>query len=326
MKSNVVPLSARGKKKRVDTIILTAEVWESFERPEFQRNVTVNARLRQIAEELKQTGVFPGILTIGVFDARQWVIDGQHRGEAFKLSGLGECMADVHYLECASMAEMADEFIDLNSAIVRFGADDVLRAMEQGGSAPLRLIRSECPWVGYGNIRRNPSSPLISMSATIRCWSGSSPDVPSNGGGSAKVLAESMSVDSAKSLARFQKLALASWGTDKQYARLWGQLNMTLSMWMFRRLVLRERTTNFTRTIALSDDQYAKCLQALSANSKYLDYLTGRMLNDDHRSPAYDRLRTIMANRLKGENISVGGGKSAMPSPSWASHNGKKVL
>lgn len=304
------PLSS--KKKRVDTIILDRGALKILKRPAFQREVKVNTKVRELAEEIAQTGVFPGILTVGLFDAKQWVIDGQHRIEAYLLSEREEVYADVHYYECASLREMAEIYTELNQSLVRFGPDDILRAAEEG-SAALKLIRQKCPFVGYGQVRRGESSPLLSMSATLRCWHASLAEVPSSSGLRAADLATSLTVDSAERLCQFLVMGVKAWGRDAQYVRLWGALNLSLCMWLFNRTVFSEKRT--ARTTQITAEQFRVGLMALSANSVYLDYLVGRQLNDDHRSAAYDRIKTLIVRRLQPEIEK----KLIMPQPAWAS-------
>lgn len=147
------------KRKRVDTIWLTREIWNSYEKPEAQRPTKDELpKVAEVAREIKVTGVFPGILTIGLFAGKEWVIDGLHRGAGFMQSGRSEVLCDVHYIECASQADIAKEFIKHQTSIVRFLPDDRLRALEVAGCAALSVIRGACPFVGYGNLRRSGSA------------------------------------------------------------------------------------------------------------------------------------------------------------------------
>ena len=309
----------KAKRKRVDTIELTEALWKTFKRPPFQREVTVNAKLQGVAKEIAEDGVFPGILTLGILDGQTYRIDGQHRGEAFLISKRPNILVDVHYLECDSMDEMAAEFRRLNSSIVKMRPDDVLKSMETTTSA-LRKIREECPFVGYGHIRRHENSPILSMSHTLACWTASGHDYPS-GSSSAQNNAEALTSESSKNLIRFLRLAHTAWGQDKQYSRLWSKLNLSLTMWMFRRIVLCEGAGNAFKFYLSSDAMYSKLMMSLSASSRYLDYLVGRIVTTDHVPPTFGRMKALMIARLREEGVTIGGhGKKGegLPAPSWA--------
>jgi hypothetical protein len=86
-----------------------------------------------------------------------------------KLSELTECIADVRSIIFDDLAEMADEFVNLNSRLVNMRPDDILRGLEE--SMPqIRRIHESCEFVGYTQIRRGPSSPLVGISRLLRCW------------------------------------------------------------------------------------------------------------------------------------------------------------
>jgi hypothetical protein len=307
------PSSARGKRKRVDTIVLDAKTMATLKNPSFQRPFKHTAAVSQVVEVIRQTGVFPGILTIGVYQDKLWVIDGQHRLEGVRLSERGDVLADVHYVECDSVEEMAEEFRQLNSALVKFSPDDLLRAKEVQ-SPSLQRLRARCKFIGYDHVRHNDTtSPILSMSQVIRAWFGSEPDVPSVHG-SASSLADRLTLDDAVELANFLNMAFEAWGRDKVYARLWSQLNLTLVLWVYRRSVLAppqkvQRRTHLTR------EQFGKCMHALSADGGYLDYLLGRKFNDDHRGPTYARIKQVFVRRLRDEGIS----NALFPNASWGS-------
>src|ERR1039458_1876052 len=126
-------------------------------------------------------GVWPGVVTLGVMDGATYIIDGQHRRQAFLISELEEGYTDVRTLYTGSMAELGEEFVNLNSQLVRMRPDDILRGLE-GVVPALARIRSACPCIGYDFVRRNAQAPIVSMSAILRQWKGSSFEVPTNNG------------------------------------------------------------------------------------------------------------------------------------------------
>lgn len=322
---NVVPIKGaktapRGKQTKMETLLLSPVVMEGWKNPPFQRQKKINDKVREVSDKIKaEGGIIPGILTLGQLphDRNVWLLDGQHRREAALLSGLDEFIADIRVYEAVDMADMGEEFVRLNSSLVRMTPDDVLRGME--AAMPLiHKIRKECPFVGYGQVRRGTASPMLSMSAAIRCWVLSSKETPSGVSGGAITLAWALTDDECEHLVRFLVTARAAWGDDLEYARLWGNLNLTICMWLYRRLVVDRVRTGSKRVIVLTVDQFRKCLLSLSASHDYLDWLVGRNLSERDRSPALMRIKSAFASRLRQDGL-LGGHKHALPQPAWAS-------
>jgi hypothetical protein len=308
----------RQTRTKMDTLAITPAVLAHWKKPPFQRTLLVNSRVREVVETIKDSGgIIPGILTIGKIGEDTYLVDGQHRIEAFKMAGVREGYADVRIHWFESVAEMAQEFEELNSALVTWKADDLLRARESY-MPPLQELRQLCPFIGYTMVRRHTGSPLISMSAVLRCWFGSESEVPGAGGGkSARSAAERLTMDETKALAAFLEMPLAAWGRDAEFFRLWGNLTLCLSMWLYRRTVIQLYSPNTTR---LTREQFRRGLQGLSADERFLEYLEGRSLNDSSRAPTYNRIKVIFAARLEGEfgKGKTGATKVRLPTPSWA--------
>lgn len=247
--NKVVPIRPAPKSVRstMQTMIFDLSEIESWRHPPFQRPIKVNNKVRELAEELKGNGgIITGVITLGKIgsDPATWIVDGQHRCESFKISGLKEIIADVRICHFDTMAEMATEFVRLQQQLVRMRPDDILRGMEASIPA-LRRIREQCPFVGYDFVRRNATTAaILSMSVMLRCWFGSIPETPALAhGGSAAMMAENLTDD--KDLIIFLLTAHAAWGRDEEFFRLWGSLNLTLCAWLYRRLVIdRDRSGN----------------------------------------------------------------------------------
>lgn len=294
----------------LDTIEITEAVMGAWKAPPFQRPLRVNEKLQAIAKLISEDGVIPGVITIGVLDGDAYILDGQHRSEAYRMSGLPVAYADVRYLHCSSMAHMGEEFVNLNSRIVSIRPDDILRGLE-GTYAPLRAIRERCKFVGYDMIRRNDKAPIVSMSMALRVWRGSAAEVPAHSGQSAAALAQTITDEEAEQLASFLTLCYQAWGRDPQFRVLWNTLNLMLCAWMFRRLVISQHSP---KTPRLNRELFCKCLMSLSAESQYVDWLVGRKLSERDRSPAYARLKKIFSVRLASEL----GHAVKLPAPAWA--------
>lgn len=311
----------KASQNRMETLIISTDQVANWLIPPFQRPLRVNQKVMDIAEEMKKSECIEGVITLGRIakDSSTYIVDGQHRIEAFKLSGRPEVIADIRLLSFDTMGDMADEFVRLNTALVKMRPDDILRGLESSVPA-LGAIRKACDFVGYDNIRRGGASgPVVSMSALLRCWTASAGETPAanSAGRSASSMAQSIDAESAQNLTAFLLTAHAAWGRDPEYYRLWGNLNLTLCMWLWRRLVLdRDRTGN-RRYVLLSIVEFKQCLMSVSADGDYLAWLPGRNLTDRDRSPAYARLKNIFAHRIAA--IQKTGKKVQLPQPAWSS-------
>ncbi len=324
--TNIVSIKgARSAPKAVrstmDTIFVTAAEIGAWKLPPFQRPLRVNEKVRAMAEELKNDEVMTGVLTLGKIKGAPaiFIVDGQHRLEAFKISGLAQVIADVRICEFDTIGEMASEFVRLNSSLVRMRPDDVLRGMESAVPA-LQRIRKECEFVGYDQIRRSgASSAVLGMSAVVRSWASSAGETPTGNlaGQSVGHAAEAMDAASTQDLILFLLTAHAAWGRDPQYFRLWGNLNLTVCMWLWRRLVLDRSRTGNNRVAVLSVAQFKQCLMSVSANGNYVDWLQGRVMSDRDRGPCYERVKAIFVRRLIDESKDKR--TPRLPKPAWSS-------
>lgn len=302
----------------METMLLTPAGIERWKKPPFQRELKATPKVIAFAEELKTNGgIISGIITLGVLVRDTYLVDGQHRLEGFRISGLPEAIADVRICQFDDMPDMGDEFVRLNSALRRLMTDDILRGLE-GSNEFLATIRKRCPFVGYDNLRRGgPASlKLIAMSTTIRTWLGSEGITPSTGPSSTECV-RLLDQPITDALTRVLTVCFEAWGKEPENYRLWGALNLSVVFWLWRRLVLLEglaRPRGGLTPVVLDGGQFRQCLMALAANSQYVDWLHGRSLRDRDRSPAYNRVKQVFAGRLGG----MGFGRPLLPSPDWA--------
>lgn len=312
---NIVPMKKApiAVRSRMDTLILTPMVVSSWHHPPFQRPLKVNAKVRCLSEMLPTNGgVIDGVLTLGELNKKTYLLDGQHRVKAFEMSGLKEAYADVRICLFDTLADMGEEYVKLNSALVRMDPDDILRGLESSVEA-IRLIKERCAFVGYGQVRRGGSTPVVSMSVVIRTWAGSRTSIPTRASGAALDMARETTLDEAVQLVQFLHLCKNAWGSDSEYYRLWGALNLTMCAWLYRRMVLERDSSK--KATNLNSQQFQRCLMSL-AEENYIDWLVGRKMSDTDRSPAYTRIRSIFASRIRSENITD---KPRLPQPEWAS-------
>jgi hypothetical protein len=308
----------RAQRSSMETLIVSVDQVNKWVVPPFQRPLHVNSKVEALAEELKRGGVaISGDITLGRLprDGTLYIVDGQHRLEAFKITGMPEVIVDVRIVDFDNMAEMAEEFVRLNSSLVRMRPDDLLRGLEPT-APPLQRIRRECPYVGYGGVRRGgASSAVLGMSIVLRCWGASAAETPANHLQGRTITQYAHDLDEAEAglLIRFLSVAFAAWGREPEYYRLWAALNLTMCAWLYRRLVI-DKVRGVKRFVILSDTEFRQCLMALSTDALYLDYLQGRVLGDRDRSPAYNHLRRLFSKRLQ----AAGMARPLMPQPAWA--------
>ena len=128
-------------------------------------------------------------------------------------------------------------------------------------------------------------------------------------------MASEISLDDARSLSDFLNSALRAWGREFENSRLWGGLNLTLSMWLYRLLVLAPTASRGQkRFVHMTPAQFEKCLLALASASQYVDWLWGRQMGERDRAPAYRRIREAFASRMAADGLS----KIKLPAPSWS--------
>jgi len=320
--TNIVQLkdqTAEHKRSVLECRLLKLEDFEQWVRHVYQRPISENQKVQELAEELQRNGgIIPGVLTLGRLpnDPRIYGVDYQHRVAACKLSGRDEFIGEVRTVEYQSMAEMAKDSIKLNSRLVNMKPDDVLRALEP--SLPLlATLRSACNFIGYSNNVRRVShgNSVLSMSVTLRCWAASSGETPSFGGGQpAAELAEALDDADVQYLTACLASAYQAWRDEPEYYVLWAGLNLTMCMWLFRQLVVK-RADKKSRAVHLTVNEFARCLMSVSAASDYLNWLPGRKLGDRDRSPCYTRLRAIFTKRIVDES----GQRPIFPQPNWYS-------
>ena len=223
-----------------------------------------------------------------------------------------EFIADVRTTLYDTYAEMADDFVALNSSLNRFQPDDVLRGLEET-TPMLKLLHKQCDFIGYDNVRRGSHNcPLMSMSAALRCWFGSAAETPKITIAASDRLSRALTEREVQDMSGFLNAAYAAWSRDPENYKLWGSLNMALCMWLYRQLVLNP-VASIKRHVQLNVSQFTKCLMALSADRSYVDWLTGRNILERDRSPCYRRIRAIFVHRLTVDGIK----KSKLPSPDW---------
>ena len=278
--------------------------------PGFQRPFGRGKKFPEIVGWIVDNTRVPGVITIAVLNGARYMIDGQHRTQAFLESKLDLAYVEVRELTFDSLEEAAAEYRRLNTPITKMKPDDILRA-EEVHNEVLQFIHRNAPFVGYENIRRGDNKTVLSMSVMIRTWNESEPSTPSSRQMPAQEIIKTLSLDSARHCVRFLALANQAWGRDNANKTLWGTLNMTLCMWLYRRIVL---TKHSPRSVQVDDSLFKKCLMTVAADGDYANWLVGRRVCERDRSPCYKRLKELFAKRIQSET----GHKPVLPQPEWA--------
>lgn len=305
---------------RMETRVFSRAEAEKWVVPPFQRDLRINEKVRELAEELKVNGgIISGVITLGKLsnDKSEYLVDGQHRRAAFMISELPEMLTDVRTCMFDSVADMAEEFVRLQQHLVKMRPDDILRGLE-ASTRSLKIIRQTCPFVGYDQLRRgSEKGAMVGMSAVIRLWAGSRPETPVRSSVTASQLAKELDDLECTNLCKFLHVAYGAWGVDQAYNRLWAGLNLGMCMWLYRRVVLDQDRFGNKRAMILRDEQFKRCLMTMSAETDYIDWLANRQLSDHHRNACYRRVKAIFSRRLKEDKIAE---NPKFPSPAWSSN------
>lgn len=86
--------SQKATRTTQDSWLLSPDEIKALKLPPFQRPLTVNAKVKAIADELKAgrdedgNAIISGQFCIGYLDGERYLVDGQHRREAFLISGV----------------------------------------------------------------------------------------------------------------------------------------------------------------------------------------------------------------------------------------------
>jgi hypothetical protein len=296
----------RSVRSVMDTMVITPGSIDQWKKPTFQRELRATPRVLEAAAQIKDEGILPGVLTLGKLGGETYLLDGQHRVEAFRLAGIPEAYVDVRICTFESMGEMGEEFVRLNSSLVRMKNDDIMRGLE-GSNESLRMLRRRCPFVGYDHLRMagadGRAKVLLSVTVAVRTWFGSGTPTPVAGPSSMEAV-KTLDQKETEQMTTFLSLCYDAWGGDAANFKLWCSLNLVLLMWLYRRVVLAEGGKHANnRYIQMTASQFQKCMVALSANPMYVDWLRGRNISDRDRSPCYMRIRDIFVRRLSEMDI-----------------------
>lgn len=296
---------------RSEVVVVTVALVNSWERPDFQRMFKQTKNVVDATNQIGRTEEIPGTIWIGVWEGRSYVVDGQHRIEAFLGANIAEALASVAFKAFDSYDAMARFYRMINTPLRSFSAQDNLKAAAVEYES-LRIIEREATFASWYKPKRN-SGKTIQISSMVRFWGMARSDAP---GGSAQVVAVAAGMNklAAHRLCVFGSLCHDAWGTDSGYAALWGGLNFPVVLWLYARTVLRDPEPSL-RVTRLDQPAFKKALVSLCDES-YVDWLRGRNSLQNFRSPCYNKIK----QRFKA-TLEKRGERLTLPSPDWASNN-----
>ena len=272
--------------------------------PDIQRGLTINAIVRVVAKKIAEEKRIPDRMLIGVLNGVMYLLDGQHRREGHRMAveeyGCPTTVVgEIRWVFCETRAELAMHFELAQRSIVKMRPDDGLRALEHF-TPVLQQIRKACPFVGYTRIQRGgPASSAISMANLLRCWAGSGRETPVSSIGAARDVANSLSSKDATDCSTFANLAYRAWDNNIENGSLWGALNLTLCMWLYRQMVLAP-AEDVTR---ITPDQFRRFLIHLTRSVDYIDGIKGMVLSGRNRGLVMGKLEKALSAFLKSEKI-----------------------
>lgn len=277
----------------LDGINLLAKtgVWKI---PDWGREPKVNRHVLSVAEDLKECNHLSSTLVLGVYDNTIWRIDGNHRLLGFLLSGIPNMLAHcmVHY--CDGHKDMYRIYKIYQRHLRTPTKDDNLKGLAETRD-PLQTIKNRCKFVTYETVN-DTESRRIRMSAVIRAWYDSVPYIPKHIRANIEEQAVKIEETEARKIVEF--LLACKEGLSIQVPFLWKPINITLLMWLYRRLVWGEidvesEDVEYSR---LTKDEFILGMLGLQTNN-YYGTLGTRELERD-RFGAYTSLMSYFKKSL----------------------------
>lgn len=319
-----VPLSTPKKDlARMEVMEITPEGLSEWKLPGMQRPLIRTKRTEEAAAEMQQeaaknkdaSATITGVITLGKIGRDTFLIDGQHRLYGAFLLACREllvhggvlvkrALVDVSLRTFEDDAEMAREFIRLNSQLNPTKPDDVMRALAFA-SPHLQRIEKALPFIGYDLTRENKKTKMLSMSSAIRTWFGSGGIVPAPGPTAPEIVNKYLDEQHTDKLIEFYNMCVEAGWNHESFRRLWSALNLGIVMWIYRRVVLGETMrygAGGHAPMVLTREQFIVCLRTLM-EPKYMEDLVGHSLRYQDRVPCYTRIKEHFTPALKDMGI-----------------------
>ena len=257
-------------------VLLTIDDLEYLMKPPCQRFVSKTKRVERLTEEMLKTGrLGVGILLVmGLPNGEVHLVDGNHRIEAFRNSGLKSIIVSVQTKSAKTYKDIAEEYIRCQCSLKTSTVDDKLKGIAVG-HPPLQKIAQFCTFVTYKRASTR-SDCLISMSDVVHCWFDASTNPPTRYSGDKGIpieeCAKLITDKDAACIIEWLLVCQISLGTVNRV--LWAPLNMTLCLWLYKQMVKGGCKGPCTR---LKIAEFGRGLAGL-VNMKYTNYLKGLKL------------------------------------------------
>jgi hypothetical protein len=288
------------KTEKFAVVAMTIDEANQLHAPPFQRPMRLKSRqLKVVAEIIRNENILPGVITLGKVenDPLTYLVDGQHRIEAFNRSGIEIVTAKIDMMMFKDMNEMSLQFDRLNTPIAKMSANDRLKSMSFTNPV-IHMIMEECSFVGFHHTQLGQNAAkVLQLSVALRSWKSGKSKFVGVGSHDAVIIGETISEEEAKDLIKFLKASHKAFGNDKEYFSLWGNLNLSIVAWLWIRLIL-ERVPRVT---AITEEDFVRCMMSLGSDNAYVPWLKGKNLSVHSRSPCYTRVKDIFAKRLREE-------------------------
>lgn len=277
---------------------------------DIQRGSSLTKKIVEVGEDIGGSGIFPSTIYIAVWEGNQYINDGLQRfsgwRDAVSKGGPTQVAANVQWEYFPDgpdgKAKMGERFAKLQLTLKRHRPDDGLRAIQHSLPA-IKLIADECPNVGFGAVQRsNSKNTSLSMAVALQSWASSASEQCTSSG-SARDLAYRLTMDDAKKCVSFLTVARGAWGSTVEYNRLWGPVNLSVCMWLYRRMVVDPEQG----VTPLTAKQFSNCLVTLTNDtpkSTYVEWLRAKPSSAENRRMALaNHIRPRFISRIRQEKI-----------------------
>lgn len=277
------------------------------------RPVTRNAAFLEMVELIKSTGTIPGLVSIAYVDGVGWsASDANHRLAAALETGLTEFVADLRNLKSLTVEQFAKEYLAANSTIKTQTRGDIIRAEAQLDSDLMDFMAAH-PWLTFENSKRQDTVPVQLLLSAGRLALVDNPSSSSRPKGAKSEL------ESLGWLTDFANLCQQAWPLTTKGNRLYyNTLNLGLTAWLYLRIVPNTFLSEYQlskRVTKVTPEVFLRCMQRVTSDQNYADWLPGRTLAERSRREAYNRLKALFTTQIK---VVSDIKNPALPQPEWS--------
>jgi hypothetical protein len=254
---------------------LALEVWQV---PEYNRETTDTKKVNELVEALLREPVLR--YDHFIISCRECVlrkVDCNHRVRAFEKSGLPAIRVNIHYIRFDSEEEEVEAYRQKQYQLKRSTPNDRLKVVARTHQ-PLQRIAELCNFVTFDKACAGQAGKLVTMSTVVQVYEWSKTNPPrSRSVSSIEDLAKTLTAEDAAQIVEF--LLLCREYFEVKNPSLWKVSNLTLCLWLYRRLIWREEVED-TRWSRMTSQEFGSGLGALS-NTTYAGRITNKTLSHD---------------------------------------------